>query len=169
MSNTLVAYFSHAGENYVSGDIVNLPRGNAEVLADFAVAATGADSFRIQRAEAYPAGYNDTVAVAREEKAANARPALAADKDVAEYENVVLIYPNWCGTMPMAVCTWLEGHSFAGKNIYPLCTHEGSGLSATESEIAAACPGANVQKGLGVLGSKAAQSEQTVRDWLHAL
>ncbi len=169
MSNTLVAYFSHAGENYVSGSLINLPRGNAEVLAGFAADACGADTFRIERAEAYPAGYNDTVAVAREELAANARPALAADFDPSPYENVVLIFPNWCGTMPMAVYTWLEAHSFAGKNIYPLCTHEGSGLSATESQIAAACPGANVQKGLGVLGHKAAQSQQVVAGWLQEL
>ena len=169
MSKTFVAYFSRAGQNYVSGDIVNLPRGNGELLAEYAAAATGGDLFEIRRATDYPIGYRECVDTARAELAANARPELAADYSPAPYDEVVLIYPNWCGTMPMAVYTWLEAHCFAGKSIYPLCTHEGSGLSATESEIAAACPGANVQKGLGVLGSKAAQSEQTVRDWLHAL
>ena len=34
---TLVAYFSHAGQNYVNGGVAELEHGNAEVLAGLAV------------------------------------------------------------------------------------------------------------------------------------
>lgn len=39
-------------------------------------------------------------------------------------------------TMPMAVYTFLDSSNFEGKVIHPFCTHEGSGLSGTESDIA---------------------------------
>ena len=170
---TLVAYFSHAGMNYVSGKIVELKRGNAELLAEFAAQACSekdgqpARLFRIEAADPYPTDdYRACVARSREELADGARPALAADVDIAPYDRIVLIYPNWCGTMPMPVYTFLEGHDFAGKEIWPLCTHEGSGLSRTEGDIAAACPGATVARGLAVKGSEAAHSEDVVRHWL---
>ena len=170
---TLVAYFSHAGMNYVSGDIVELKRGNGELLAEFAAQACAdadgqpADLFRIEAADPYPTDdYRACVTRSREELADGARPALAADVDVAPYDRVVLIYPNWCGTMPMPVYTFLEAHDFAGKEIWPLCTHEGSGLSHTEKDIAGACPGATVARGLAVKGSDAPSSADAVRDWL---
>ena len=170
---TLVAYFSHAGMNYVSGNIVKLNRGNGELLAEFAAQACGekdgqpARLFRIEAADPYPADdYRACVARSHEELADGARPALAADVDIAPYDRIVLIYPNWCGTMPMPVYTFLEGHDFAGKEILPLCTHEGSGLSHTESDIAAACPDATVAPGLAIKGSDAPGSASVVRHWL---
>lgn len=53
----------------------------------------------------------------------------------------------------MAVYTFLENYDFSGKKIYPFCTHEGSGLSYTERDIAEAAKGAAVQKGLAIYGS----------------
>ena len=166
MSKTLVAYFSRAGQNYVSGDIVDLPRGNGDILAEYAAAATNGDLFEIRRATDYPADYHECVSVSREELAENARPELAADCDPAPYDDIVLIYPNWCGTMPMPVYTWLEAHDFAGKTVHPLCTHEGGGLAGTEGQIAAACPSAHMADGLAVKGSNAADAAETVRSWL---
>ena len=52
---TLVAYFSHAGQNYVNGGVAELEHGNAEVLAGFAAQACGGDLFHIERVEPYPA------------------------------------------------------------------------------------------------------------------
>lgn len=44
-------------------------------------------------------------------------------------------YPNYWGTMPMAVYTFLERCDLTGKTVHPFCTHEGSGLSDTENDI----------------------------------
>ena len=42
----LIAYFSHAGMNYVSGKIVNLKVGNTEQAAKMIGRMTGGDLFR---------------------------------------------------------------------------------------------------------------------------
>lgn len=39
---------------------------------------------------------------------------------------MLLLFPNYWGTMPMHVWTFLEKYDFTGKMIKPLCTHEGS-------------------------------------------
>lgn len=52
-----------------------------------------------------------------------------------EYGLIFLGYPNWWGTMPMAVFTFLEGYDFSGKTIVPFCTNEGSGIKAWLQEL----------------------------------
>ena len=55
--------------------------------------------------------------------------------------------------MPMAVYTFLESYDFTGKKIHPFCTHEGSGLSNTESDIKKSAKGAVIEKGIAIHGS----------------
>lgn len=72
--------------------------------------------------------------------------------------------------MPMAVYTFLESYDFSGKTIIPFCTHEGSGLSSTDSSIAEICTGAEILEGLALRGSVAQNSQDeamtAVTDWL---
>ena len=81
---------------------------------------------------------------------------------------MILAYPNYWGTMPMAVYTFLEAFDFSGKTILPLCTNEGSGMGISEKEIKKVCPGAVVKKGLPITGSNAASSDAQVEKWLKA-
>ncbi len=169
MSNekTLIAYYSRAGQNHVSGAIVDLPQGNGSILAGFAADITGGDLFEIETVKKYSADYAACVKEAVADMRSNARPQLATQvENMDAYNTVVLVYPNWCGTMPMPVYTFLESYDFSGKTILPLCTHEGSGLGTTESDIARECPQAKVGQGLAVKGSVAAVSEPDVRTWL---
>ena len=85
---------------------------------------------------------------------------------IDEYDTVVLAYPNYWGTMPMAVFTFLENFDFSGKTILPLCTNEGSGMGGSERTIKQCAPGANVKKGLPVTGSDAGNSGAAVKRWL---
>ena len=89
---------------------------------------------------------------------------LPADLD--GYDEIYLGYPNYCGTMPMAVYTFLEHYDFTGKTIHPFCTHEGSGLSQTERDIRGAAKGAVVTKGLAIHGSSVAQAEPALERWV---
>ena len=89
-------------------------------------------------------------------------------ESIDEYDTVVLAYPNYWGTMPMAVFTFLEHFDFSGKTILPLCTNEGSGMGSSERDIKKACPGAEVKKGLAITGSAAAGSKSSVERWLKA-
>ena len=68
--------------------------------------------------------------------------------------------------MPMAVFTFLESHDFFGKTILPFCTHEGSGMGHSESDIKAVCPGAKIGRGLAITGSKVNQAKETIEEWL---
>ena len=83
-----------------------------------------------------------------------------------DYDEIYLGYPNYCGTMPMAVYTFLETFDFTGKTIHPFCTHEGSGLSNTVNDIKNTAKGATVTNGLPVFGSDADKAEGIVNDWI---
>ena len=160
----LVAYFSRTGENYGVGSV---KQGNTSIIADMIAQKTGADKFEIARAEAYPKGYDDCTKEARRELGANARPKLkTAAPALGGYDVIFLGYPNWWGTMPMAVWTFLESYDFAGKTILPFCTHEGSGLGYSERDIQKLCPGAKVVKGLAIKGSQVQRAGKDIEAWL---
>jgi flavodoxin len=166
MSKVLIAFFSRKGQNYVSGSIKNLPVGNTEVVAGMIKEITGGDMFKIDTVKDYPDDYTQATNVAKNELSAKARPELTAKVDnMDEYDTIVLGYPNWWGAMPMAVYTFLEEYDFSGKTILPYCTHEGSGLSGTEREIARECPKAIVRSGLSILGTNAGSAKKTVESW----
>jgi flavodoxin len=73
----------------------------------------------------------------------------------------------------MCVYTFIEKHNWNGKTVVPFCTHEGSGLSRTESFIAETCKGATVAKGLAVRGEtaqkKREQARKAVNSWIESL
>lgn len=75
-------------------------------------------------------------------------------------------YSDDCGTMPMAVYTFLEHYDFTGKVICPFCTHEGSGLSQTERDIRKAAPGATVTRGLAIHGSHVDEAAPALTRWV---
>lgn len=162
----LTAYFSHNGENYFAGKIINIEEGNTSIVAKKIAAITGSELFEIKRAAPYPIAYRDCVKEAVEELKAAARPALAENKDVAGYDAVILCYPNWCGTMPTPVFAFLERGAFAGKRIFPLCTNEGSGLGSSERDIKRLCPDAEVAAGLSVKGGNARDCDEYLIEWL---
>lgn len=163
----LIAYYSRKGNNYVNGKIVNLIVGNTKVAADTIQLITGGDLFEIDTLKPYPADYTTTTELAKDELSANARPELT-DKvaSMADYEIVFLGYPNWWGTMPMAVWSFLEAYDFVGKTIVPFCTNEGSGMGRSENDIRNLCPNANVKDGLAIRGSKVTSAEPDILRWL---
>jgi len=166
----LIAYYSRRGENYVGGKILNLVEGNMEVVAMKIQTLVGGDLFQIETTLPYPSDYEKATEVSRRELKANARPEiLGRVEGMDTYEVIILGYPNWWGTMPMAVFTFLESHDLAGKTILPLCTHEGSGLGRSELDIQKLCPLANVLPGLAIRGGEVRNSDSVLRTWLHEL
>lgn len=169
-AKTLVAVFSRADENYSVGVI---KEGNTMILAKMIAEKTGADLFEIKPAKPYPFDYDTTIDIAKKELAANARPEIAEDKDISEYDTIFLGYPIWWGDLPMACYTFLEAHDFSGKKIIPFCTHEGSGMSGTESKLKRVLKNAEFLKGLSMRGSKAQNSRDTakteINNWLNSL
>lgn len=109
----LIAYFSRADQNYFGGRLKNISVGNTEQAARILEKITGAEDQRrntIPELTHYP-------------------------ESIDQYDMIYLGYPNYWGTMPMQVFTFLEHFDFSGKTICPFCTHEGSGIGRSEADI----------------------------------
>jgi len=125
--------------------------GNAKALAGQIANATGGDLFEVKTVTPYPTVYDECTRVARQELDTNARPAISGNiTNIQQYNTVFLCYPNWWGTMPMALFTFLETYNFSGKTIYPLVTHGGSRFGSSLNDIRRLCPGAVIGDGLSV-------------------
>lgn len=166
----LVAYFSKNGEQYSVGTI---KKGNTEIIAEMIASKTGGDTFEIKVAnDNYPKAYKDLINYAQTEKRNNERPAIAGKVNIADYDVIFVGYPNWWGDMPMPVYTFLESYDFSGKTVIPFCTHEGSGLSGTESNVKTVTK-TDVKKGLAIYGHTAqnnrTEADKKVSQWLKDL
>ncbi len=169
MAKALIAFFSRADENYFGGAMRYVKVGNTEIVCDIIKDLTGADSFKIEMKEPYSPVYMSCIEEAKKDLQAKARPELVAlPESIDEYDTIILAYPNYWGTMPMAVFSFLEAFDFTGKTILPLCTNEGSGMGSSEQDIKKTCPGATVKAGLPITGSQAANSKASVQKWLSA-
>lgn len=155
-NNILVVYFSHSG--------------NTRVIANQIHEKVGGDNFEIVTVNPYPTDYDAVVDQAKQEQEDNYRPELATEvKDIDSYDVVFVGYPNWWGTMPMPVFTFLEEYDFSGKTIIPFCTHEGSGLGRSVEDITTICPQSTIQKGLAIRGSSIETAQDDVSKWLHEI
>lgn len=166
MAHELIAFYSRAGENYVGGEIRRIEVGNTKVAAEMLQELTGADAFEIEQAEPYSDDHMVCIEEAKRNLETDARPALAAHPEGLDaYDTVYLAYPNYWGTIPMAVWTFLERFDFTGKTIRPLRTNEGSGMGASERDIRRLCPGATVGRGLSVTGGEVTRSREKIERW----
>ena len=163
----LIAFYSRAGENYFGGAYRHISVGNTERAARMLAGLTGGTFYKIEQAQPYSENYQTCIAEAKADLQKNARPeVLALPADLDAYDEIYLGYPNYWGTMPMAVYTFLENYDFTGKTIHPFCTHEGSGLSHTERDIRKAAPGAFVAKGLAIQGSGVDGARGALEKWV---
>ena len=169
MAKILIAFFSRADENYFGGAMRYVKVGNTEIVVNLMKEMVEADTFRIEMANPYSPVYMTCIEEAKKDLKDNARPELVSmPESIDEYDTIVLAYPNYWGTMPMAVFTFLEAFDFTGKTILPLCTNEGSGMGSSERDIKKYAPGAELKKGLSITGSQAANAKGSIQRWLSA-
>lgn len=169
MAKVLTAFFSRADENYFGGAMRYIEVGNTEVAAGLANELIGSDMFKIEMREPYSPVYLTCIDEAKKDLREGRRPELVSVPDsIDQYDTIVLGYPNYWGTIPMAVVTFLEKFDFTGKTILPFCTNEGSGMGSSESDIKKYARGADVKAGLSINGSRAADSKPALEKWLKA-
>ena len=167
MAKTLIAFFSRADENYFGGAMRYVKVGNTEIVVNHMKEMIDVDTFKIEMKEPYSPVYMTCIDEAKKDLREDARPELVSCPDsIDKYDTIILAYPNYWGTYPMAVATFLDRCDFAGKTILPLCTNEGSGMGSSERDIRKACPGADVKAGLAITGSRAQESAGAVQKWL---
>ena len=133
----LVAYFSWGGNT----------RGIARQIQQ----KTGGDLFEIECVRPYSSNYSTCLDEALRDQRANARPALKTHvSNIAQYDVIMLGYPNWWASIPMPIASFLEEYDLAGKTIIPFCSHGGGRFGQSLSAIAKLEPGAKIGSGLSV-------------------
>ena len=166
---TLVIYYSRKGENYWNGSIKSIAKGNTEIVAEFIRDAVGADLFEVDTVKEYDKSYMTCIDEAKDELNQNTRPELKEYlDDISDYDNIVVAGPCWWGTYPCAVFTQLERLDFSGKKVFPVMTHEGSGIAGAPAALRKYCKGASVGQGLAIHGADALSSRETVTRWAKA-
>ncbi len=155
-SKILVAYFSWSG--------------NTQAVAEQIAGQTGGQLFKIETVKAYPEEYRPCTEVAKVERDNDARPALKSSVDnMAQYDIVMIGYPNWWGTMPMAVKTFIESYDLSGKTVIPFCTHGGGGVQNCFRDFLTATPSSEHKEGLLLNGSAASSCKERVEKWLQKI
>lgn len=150
-SDTIVVFFSRAGENFKVG---NVAIGSAEILANIASEKTGAPMFRIVPEKPYPEDLLECNKVARDEQQTNARPAIKRPlPDISQYRNMILVFPNWWGDLPKPVYTFLDSIDTEGLTVYLIGTHEDNGLAMIDRMLSQAYPKAKFVKGIAIKGT----------------
>ena len=74
----------------------------------------------------------------------------------------------------MAFFTFLEKYDFTGKTLIPFCTHEGSRLGRSVTDLKALCPKSTILEGIALRGGdsgyvKTDSARQDVTEWLRKL
>lgn len=155
-NNVLVAYFSHSS--------------NTRVIANQIHGSVGGDIFEILAVDPYPRDYDEVVEQARKEVREEYRPKLKTKvENIGSYNVVFVGYPNWWGTVPMPVATFLSEYDLSGKTIVPFCTHEGSRLGRSVADIKEFCPQSTILDGLPVRGGDVKNAQNEVSGWLRKI
>lgn len=180
-SHILIAYFTWADNTVVedpsSVDVDAttsasvLAPGNAAKLATWIQEAVGGDLHSIVVEGPYSSDYDECLDRAAEEKADNARPALATHvENMEDYDIVFLGFPNWWYTLPMPVLTFVEEYDWSGKTVVPFVTHGTGGLASTIRDLTAALPeDTTILEPIGVYRPEVDTSQGAVQDWLAGL
>lgn len=170
MKKSLIVYFSRSGQNYVSGRIENLSQGNTEFLAKMIHKKVNGDLFKIETVKAYPEDYEECTKKAKEELQKMELPKIIDYVyNLSDYDVVFLGYPNWWGTIPLAVFTFLKEHDLSGKIIIPFCTHEGSGLGNSVRDIKKQATASTIVHEIAIYGNQVYDSEEVIDQWLKQL
>ena len=101
----------------------------------------------------YSDDYNTVLKQAQNDQHKQARPALKKKPDAkkwADYETIIIGYPNWWASIPMPIATLLESYDFTGKR----------------TAIAKLAPNAKIGEGLSVHYSGGSSLSKDVAKWL---
>ena len=149
----LVACFSYSGNTWKA----------ARIVAD----ALGADLFRIEMAEPYAGNIYEA---SQADLNSDARPSLASRVDnMADYDTVLLGYPTWWSTAPMAVFSFLEEHDLSGKFIVTFSSNGGTRFGDSVSDVAKAAAGATVGQGFEFYYGGGGSLEGDLQSWLERI
>lgn len=172
-SRILIAYFSRAnfvspGTDAISGATASA--ANTKTVAEHIQQIVGGDLFEIVPARDYPESHSEASAIAGQELEDDARPELITHvQNMADYDTIILGYPAWHHTAPMAVRTFLEEYDFSGKTIIPYMTSLGNSVDQSVSDIRTLCPTATVLDGTAFTHGSSGRWNEQAEQWLNSM
>ena len=99
----------------------------------------------------YYGHYPYEIEEAQRDQHRQARPKLKGHiKNIAQYDTILLGYPNWWASIPMPIASFLEEYDLSGKTILPFCSHGGGRFGQSLTAIAKLAPKAVIKEGLSV-------------------
>ena len=171
--NVLIAYFSHGGENLVDDQIVDLgENGNTKVAAKLLQSAllekgVRANLFEIEPLIPYDRSYEGTLARSRQEYQDGAAPLINDGPNGFDaYDVVFLGYPNWWGTIPAPILSFLRDHDCRGKTVIPFVTHGGQRFLYSLESIQKEAPLAKLEPGFAIAAPYMSSASLVIADWL---
>ena len=163
---SIIIYFSRADENYFGGEMRYVDKGNTEVIAEYIKDIVGADIFKVEPLNPYPADYMECIEEAKVRTKEHNAPIKENIPYISEYEVIYVGSPIYWGGMPEELFTALKGLDYSGKIVRPFTTHEGSGLSGVPRQLKEICVGAEVLDGLAIVSSQVNNSKKKVEEWI---
>ena len=163
---SLIIYFSRADENYVSGTIRYIDKGNTEVIAEYIRDIVGADMFKVEPLIPYSADYKQCIEESKVRTRSHDAPIKENVPDISSYDVIYVGAPVYLGGMPEELFTALQGLDYTGKIIRPFVTHEGSGLSSIPNQLKDICTGAKVESGIAITGSTVNSARGKIENWI---
>lgn len=178
--NSIVVFFSRAGENYDSRSsarsgtgrpITTLTVGNTEVLAGYLAELLNCPTHKLEAADPYPGSYDETVARNVRELNEDARPAISNPLTSLEgYSTVLIGSPIWAQEAPRIMRTFIDANDFSGITVAPFVTYAVSGIGGVPGEYQQACRGAQrITGGLAVNGETVQGSRDQAAAWLRQI
>ncbi len=149
MADTLIAYYSWSGRS-------------AALAAKLHDDIPGSNLYHIETKRKYSGSFFICAGQAMREKKKDARPEIKVQlsgKQMLKYDRVILIYPIWAGTCPMAVRTFLEGIRTDRLDLFPVALSMKSDARKSVEDIHSSAPKAAIAEGLALKGKKSDSKE----------
>lgn len=147
-SKKLVVYYSYTG--------------HTRMIAEAIQKKLNCDILEIKPVKEYTRDYNQVVKEEQNNESSQKKPEIQKiDKDLTQYDEIIIGSPVWWYTIAPVIRTFLSGNDFTGKVIKPFATNAGW-LGRTFEEVKKLCPDAIVEKGMNIVFTEDYTDKQVV-------
>jgi flavodoxins len=136
-SKKLVVYYSYTG--------------HTKMIAESIQKKLKCDILEIKPVKPYSTDYQTVVDEEQNNESAKKTPEIEKiDKDLNNYDEIIIGSPVWWYTIVPVIRTFLKENDLSGKIIKPFATNAGW-LGRTFQEIEKLCPNSTVDKGMNIV------------------
>jgi flavorubredoxin len=120
--------------------------------------------------DAYPTDYNSILLQTQNELNSGYHPPLqTVVYNIGKYAMIFVGHPIWPGHMPPPIQSFLASYDLSGKKIAPFCTHGGSEVAQSRSDLSRLCPNSIILESLAISGSSVNNSPSSITSWIERI